>query len=97
MAIELKVPSVGESIKEVIIGTWMKNVGDAVETDEPVVEIDSDKASQELGAPSRGTIQKLLKKEGETAAVGEVIAIIDENGKQEPRAEARGSLKATTE
>ncbi|MCB9893036.1 MAG: 2-oxoglutarate dehydrogenase complex dihydrolipoyllysine-residue succinyltransferase [Planctomycetes bacterium] len=81
MAIELKVPSVGESIKEVIIGTWMKQVGDAVETDEPVVEIDSDKASQELGAPSGGTIQKLLKEEGETAKVGEVIAIIDENGK----------------
>ena len=94
MPIELKVPSVGESITEVIIGTWMKKEGDAVEMDEPVVEVDSDKASQELGAPSRGTIQKLLKKEGETAAVGEVIAIIDENGKQEPRAEARGDADA---
>jgi 2-oxoglutarate dehydrogenase E2 component (dihydrolipoamide succinyltransferase) len=90
MAIELKIPSVGESIKEVIIGTWMKNEGDAVETDEPVVEIDSDKASQELGAPGGGIIRKLLKKEGDTAKVGEVIAIIDENGKQEPRAKARG-------
>ena len=90
MAIELRVPSVGESIKEVIIGTWMKSEGDSVETDEPVVEIDSDKASQELGAPGNGTIQKLLKKEGDTAKVGEVIAIIDEDGKQKPRAKARG-------
>ena len=59
MAIELKVPSVGESIKEVIIGTWMKNVGDAVETDEPVVEIDSDKASQELGAPGSDELPEI--------------------------------------
>jgi 2-oxoglutarate dehydrogenase E2 component (dihydrolipoamide succinyltransferase) len=81
MAIELKIPSVGESIKEVLIGTWMKQVGDAVTLDEPVVEIDSDKASQELGAPAAGVVSKLLKKEGESAKVGEAIALIDENGK----------------
>ncbi len=85
MAIELKIPSVGESITEVIIGTWIKHEGDAVETDEPIVEIDSDKASQELGAPAGGTIQKLLKKEGDTAQVGEVIALIEENGKAAKR------------
>jgi 2-oxoglutarate dehydrogenase E2 component (dihydrolipoamide succinyltransferase) len=90
MAIELKIPSVGESITEVIIGTWIKHEGDAVETDEPVVEIDSDKASQELGAPAGGVIKRLLKKEGDTAQVGEVIALIEENGKQKPRAKARG-------
>ncbi|MCB9935791.1 MAG: 2-oxoglutarate dehydrogenase complex dihydrolipoyllysine-residue succinyltransferase [Planctomycetes bacterium] len=90
MAIELKIPSVGESITEVIIGTWIKHEGDAVETDEPIVEIDSDKASQELGAPAGGVIKQLLKKEGDTAQVGEVIALIEENGKQKPRAKARG-------
>ncbi|MCG3182605.1 MAG: Dihydrolipoyllysine-residue succinyltransferase component of 2-oxoglutarate dehydrogenase complex [Planctomycetes bacterium] len=90
MAIELKIPSVGESITEVIIGTWIKHEGDAVETDEPIVEIDSDKASQELGAPAGGVIKRLLKKEGDTAQVGEVIALIEENGKQKPRAKARG-------
>ncbi|MCA8920058.1 MAG: E3 binding domain-containing protein, partial [Planctomycetes bacterium] len=81
MAIELKIPSVGESIKEVIIGTWMKKEGDAVEMDEPVVEVDSDKASQELGAPKAGVVKKLLFNEGDTVKVGEVIALIDENGK----------------
>ena len=81
MPIELKIPSVGESIKEVLIGTWMKQVGDAVTLDEPVVEIDSDKASQELGSPAAGVVSKLLKKEGESAKVGEAIAVIDENGK----------------
>jgi 2-oxoglutarate dehydrogenase E2 component (dihydrolipoamide succinyltransferase) len=81
MAIELKIPSVGESIKEVIIGTWMKKVGDTVNEDEPIVEVDSDKASQELGAPAAGVLSKILKEEGETVPVGTVIALIDENGK----------------
>lgn len=94
MPIELKIPSVGESITEVIIGTWMKKEGDAVDEDEPVVEVDSDKASQELGAPSGGVVSKLLFKEGDTVPVGEVIAIIDENGKPKPRAKARGDANA---
>ncbi|MBK8206841.1 MAG: 2-oxoglutarate dehydrogenase complex dihydrolipoyllysine-residue succinyltransferase [Planctomycetes bacterium] len=81
MTIELKVPSPGESITEVIIASWLKAEGDAVATDETMVEIDSDKSTLAVGAPKGGVIQKLLKKEGETAQVGEVIAIIDENGK----------------
>jgi 2-oxoglutarate dehydrogenase E2 component (dihydrolipoamide succinyltransferase) len=80
MPIELKIPSVGESIKEVIIGTWMKKEGDNVKEDEPVVEVDSDKASQELGAPGAGVVSKLLFKEGDTVKVGETIALIEENG-----------------
>jgi 2-oxoglutarate dehydrogenase E2 component (dihydrolipoamide succinyltransferase) len=81
MTIELKVPSPGESITEVIIAGWRKKEGDAVETDETVVEIDSDKSTLEVGAPSGGVIEKLLKSEGDTAQVGEVIALINENGK----------------
>jgi len=80
MTIELKVPKAGESITEVIIAAWFKKEGDAVETDEPMVEIDSDKASMEVGAPAAGVITKLLKGEGETVAPGDVIALIDENG-----------------
>ena len=52
MAIELKVPEVGESITEVMIGVWKKNVGDAVSADEVIVEIESYKATVELPAPS---------------------------------------------
>ena len=81
MPIELKIPSVGESITEVIIGSWMKKEGDAVDEDEPVVEVDSDKASQELGSPGAGVVSKLLFKEGDTVPVGETIAIIDADGK----------------
>lgn len=90
MTIELKVPSPGESINEVIIAGWRKKEGDAVETDETMVEIDSDKSTLEVGAPGAGVIEKLLKKEGDTANVGEVIALINENGKAQPRPKGRG-------
>ena len=70
---ELKVPSVGESITEVQIGKWHKSVGQQVEKDENVVELESDKATVDLPAPAAGTISKMLKQSGQTAAVGEVI------------------------
>jgi 2-oxoglutarate dehydrogenase E2 component (dihydrolipoamide succinyltransferase) len=77
MAIELKVPEVGESITEVVIGTWKKREGDGVALDEPVVEIESDKATVELPAPAAGTVAKILKASGEKAVVGEVIGYME--------------------
>src|SRR5690625_3575028 len=77
MAIEVKVPSVGESIAEVFIGTWLKKEGDTVRRDEPVVEIETDKATLEIPAPVSGTIVKLLKAEGDSAAIGEAVASIE--------------------
>ncbi len=75
---ELKVPSVGESITEVILGEWLKQEGDSAQKDERLVDIESDKATVEVSAPVSGKITKLLKKKGETAAVGEVIALMEE-------------------
>jgi 2-oxoglutarate dehydrogenase E2 component (dihydrolipoamide succinyltransferase) len=80
MALELKVPEVGESITEVMIGAWKKREGDAVATDDAVVEIESDKATVELPAPSHGTITKILKASGEKAVVGEVIGYMEPAG-----------------
>jgi len=77
MAIELKVPEVGESITEVMIGTWKKGEGDAVKIDDPIVEIESDKATVELPAPAAGTITKVLKASGDKAVVGEVIGYLE--------------------
>jgi 2-oxoglutarate dehydrogenase E2 component (dihydrolipoamide succinyltransferase) len=82
MAVELKVPAVGESITEVHIGPWKKSSGDWVERDEAIVELESDKATVELPAPVAGTIKEILKKEGETAEVGEVIGYLDDSGKR---------------
>ena len=78
MAVELRVPEVGESITEVQIGTWLKAEGDSVERDEAVVEIESDKATLELPAPVSGTIEKLLKKKGDIVKIGELIATLAE-------------------
>jgi 2-oxoglutarate dehydrogenase E2 component (dihydrolipoamide succinyltransferase) len=77
MALELKVPEVGESITEVMIGTWKKREGDAVATDDPIVEIESDKATVELPAPVHGTVTRILKGSGERAVVGEVIGYME--------------------
>src|SRR5210317_28499 len=77
MAIELKVPEVGESITEVMIGAWKKGVGEQVQADESVVEIESDKATVELPAPAAGVIKEILKQAGEQAVVGEVIGYLE--------------------
>ena len=80
MPIELKVPEVGESITEVMIGTWKKREGDAVAIDESIVEIESDKATVDLPAPRAGTLTKVLKGSGEKAKVGEVIGHMEPAG-----------------
>ncbi|MFN7967641.1 MAG: 2-oxoglutarate dehydrogenase complex dihydrolipoyllysine-residue succinyltransferase [Acidobacteriota bacterium] len=78
MAVELVIPSMGESINEVEIGAWRKNPGDFVERDEAVVAIESDKATVELPAPLSGKITQILKPKGAKAAVGEVIGYMEE-------------------
>ena len=77
MALELKVPEVGESITEVMIGQWKRREGDAVAADDPIVEIESDKATVELPAPAAGTVTRILKASGEKATVGEVIGYLE--------------------
>ena len=97
MAVELRVPEVGESITEVQIGTWLKAEGDAVERDEAVVEIESDKATLELPAPVSGTIEKLLKKKGDVVKIGELIATLAEgtgNGAKPKKGAAGGKAPA---
>jgi 2-oxoglutarate dehydrogenase E2 component (dihydrolipoamide succinyltransferase) len=77
MAVDLKVPSVGESITEVFIGSWLKQQGEAVEKDEPLVEVETDKATLEVPASVSGVLSEVLKQEGDSAEVGEVIARIE--------------------
>lgn len=81
---ELRVPEVGESITEVVIGQWHKQEGDAVERDEELVELESEKATFEAPAPIAGTLIKILKQPGDSAEVGEVIAYIGPAGGSAP-------------
>ena len=83
MAVELKVPNVGESITEVEISEWHKAEGDSVKQDEVVAILETEKVTVELPAPGNGVITKILKKKGETAKVGDVIGYMEVDGKRE--------------
>jgi 2-oxoglutarate dehydrogenase E2 component (dihydrolipoamide succinyltransferase) len=80
MILEMKVPSPGESIKEVEIATWLVKDGDYVEKDQAIAEVDSDKATLELPAEAAGIIT-LKAEEGDIVAVGAVVCHIDTDGK----------------
>src|SRR5438874_11093273 len=77
MPVEIKVPSVGESVTEGILSRWLKKDGDAVRADEPVVELETDKATQEVVAPATGRLRVAVP-EGTTVQVGSVIGRIEE-------------------
>jgi 2-oxoglutarate dehydrogenase E2 component (dihydrolipoamide succinyltransferase) len=75
--VDVKVPSVGESISEVTIASWLKKDGELVKLDEAICSIESDKATLEIAAPKAGKL-KILVKEGETVAIGTKVAEVDE-------------------
>lgn len=79
MSIEIKIPDVAESITEVTIAQWLKKNGETVELDDPICELETDKATQELFAETGGVLE-ILVEEGETVSVGSVIAKINTNG-----------------
>jgi 2-oxoglutarate dehydrogenase E2 component (dihydrolipoamide succinyltransferase) len=85
MPVEVKAPTVGESVSEIYIGQWRKAVGDRVEQDEPLVELESDKATLDLPAPASGVLAKILKQEGDSAEPGEAIAVIDDADRGETK------------
>ncbi|MEY3015381.1 MAG: 2-oxoglutarate dehydrogenase complex dihydrolipoyllysine-residue succinyltransferase, partial [Pseudomonadota bacterium] len=81
MSGEIVVPSVGESITEVIIAEWLKPVGAWVDVDEPVVSIDTDKVSVEIPSPIAGFLRRIDKQDGDTAEVGDVIGLVEAGDK----------------
>ena len=83
MSIELKVPAVGESITEVEIGDWLKKEGEFVSKDENIAVIETEKATVEIPSPADGLVGKILKKKGQAAKVGEVIAMLEPGDKKQ--------------
>ncbi|MBN9011818.1 MAG: E3 binding domain-containing protein, partial [Rhizobiales bacterium] len=75
---EIRVPTLGESVTEATIGKWFKKAGDAVAVDEPLVELETDKVTIEVPAPSAGTLGEIIAKDGETVAVGALLGQITE-------------------
>ena len=89
-SVEIKVPTLGESITEAIIGKFHKKVGDAVAIDEPIAVLETDKVTIDVQAASAGVIEKLLAVEGAKVKIGEVIGTIDSSkvGAAAPKAAA---------
>jgi 2-oxoglutarate dehydrogenase E2 component (dihydrolipoamide succinyltransferase) len=101
MSLEIKVPTLGESVTEATVGQWLKKEGDAVARDEPLVELETDKVTLEVPAPGAGKLERIAVKNGETVGVGALLGMIAEGeagragpikaGPEapQPRAEAR--------
>ena len=90
MSVEIKIPTVGESISEVTIAEWTKSNGDTVEMDEVIAELESDKATFELTAEQAGTLQ-IIVEAGETVEVGAVVCKIETNGQAAEEADKPAS------
>ncbi|MEQ8909821.1 MAG: dihydrolipoamide acetyltransferase family protein [Vicingaceae bacterium] len=75
--IEVKLPKMGESIKEATVLNWLKKSGESVEKDEPILEVATDKVDSEVAAPESGVLKELKYQENDVVAIGEVIATID--------------------
>src|SRR5512133_2991921 len=76
MATKVLVPSLGEGVEEVTVTSWLKQVGDSVNELEPLLEVESDKVTVEVPAPASGVVLKIEAQKGETAKVGELLAVI---------------------
>src|SRR5882672_8171815 len=90
MSQQVKIPTVGESITEVTIANWLKNDGDIVKMDEPIAELESDKATFELTAPQAGVL-KILKPKGEVVPIGAIICEVADS--TQAAAPANGAAK----
>src|SRR6184192_3853086 len=78
MTIEITVPTLGESVTEATVAKWLKQPGDAIERDEPVVELETDKVTLEVPAPAAGTIGEIRAAEGTNVPVGAVLGTISD-------------------
>ena len=78
MSIEIKVPVLGESVVEATVVKWMKNVGEKVNADEPIVELETDKVSLEVPSPKAGVLSDIVAQEGDTVEVDAILALLQE-------------------
>ena len=85
MTVEIHVPTLGESVTEATVGPWVKGAGDAVDTDEIICELETDKVTLEVRATASGTISEIVAQEGKTVGVGELLAVIKPEEKSDPK------------
>ncbi|MFW6640418.1 2-oxoglutarate dehydrogenase, E2 component, dihydrolipoamide succinyltransferase [Nocardiopsis algeriensis] len=94
MPTSVSMPALGESVTEGTVTQWLKNVGDTVEVDEPLLEVSTDKVDTEIPSPVAGVLTEILVQEDETVEIGAEIAIIGSEGDDAPAAEEPGEAVA---
>ena len=82
MSEKVIVPTLGESITEATVSRWLKNIGDQIETDEALVELETDKVNVEVASPVTGILSKIKIKKGKTVKVGSELGVVEPNGKR---------------
>src|SRR5436189_3132120 len=92
MAISVQMPALGESVTEGTVTRWLKQEGDTVELDEPLLEVSTDKVDTEIPSPAAGVLKKIVAQEDDTVEVGGELAVIgdegeDSGGGEEPESE----------
>src|SRR5688572_15366794 len=81
--VDVRIPQIGESITTVFIARWLKKPGEPIAAGEPILELDSDKASMEVPSPAGGVLRETLVSEGSEVPIGTVVARIDETATAE--------------
>ena len=85
MSEKIVVPALGESVTEATVSKWLKSVGEKVDSDEPIVELETDKVNVEVPSPSDGILENISVKEGDTVEVGALLGSIGEKKAQKLR------------
>ena len=85
MSNQILVPSLGESVTEATVSKWLKQIGENVDSDEPLVELETDKVNVEVPSPMNGTLSSIKVKEGDTVKVGALLGIVQEGKSDSPK------------
>jgi 2-oxoglutarate dehydrogenase E2 component (dihydrolipoamide succinyltransferase) len=93
MTIEIRVPALGESVTEATVGQWLKKLGESVQADEPVCELETEKATVEVPAPTTGVLGEIRVEQGKAVAIGTVLGTINEGAAAKEGADKQGAAK----
>src|SRR3954465_15174260 len=93
MAVEIRVPPLGESLVDAVVGTWLKQEGDSVNRGESLVELETDKVNLDVTAEEDGVLARIERREGEVVTVGEVLGLVSGSNGASPPPAATGTVE----
>ena len=96
MSEKILVPVLGESISEATVSKWLKNKGDTVEADEPIVELETDKVNLEVPSPVKGVLSEINSKDGTVVEVGALLGVVSENTSESSKTNEIKKIEPTT-